>query len=256
MLRKRVVGVVTVRGGWAVQSFGYARYLPVGRPEVVAENLDRWGADEILLQCIDRSTANAGPDLALLERVANMGLGTPLILAGGIRNEADGVSCIHAGADRVCVDALLHERPEEASELSNRLGAQAVIAALPLSVEQGGLRWFDYRTRKSVPISERVLQLLRDKVLSEALVIDWKNEGTRNGFDMALLAQPELAGIPLIAFGGLGDPAVMRAALEHPQTVAAGVGNALNYREHAVRVLKQELGGVAVRSPSSARGVA
>jgi cyclase len=51
---KRLVGVITVKDGWAVQSIGYRRHLPMGRPEVVAENLDRWGVDEILLQCIDR----------------------------------------------------------------------------------------------------------------------------------------------------------------------------------------------------------
>ena len=50
MIRKRLIGVITVKGGWAVQSFGYARHLPLGRPEILAENLDRWGADEILVQ--------------------------------------------------------------------------------------------------------------------------------------------------------------------------------------------------------------
>ena len=34
MLLKRLVGVVTVRRGIAVQSFGYQRWLPLGRPEV------------------------------------------------------------------------------------------------------------------------------------------------------------------------------------------------------------------------------
>jgi cyclase len=38
MLRKRLVGMVTVRDGWAVQSIGYARYLPLGRPAVMVEN--------------------------------------------------------------------------------------------------------------------------------------------------------------------------------------------------------------------------
>jgi len=76
MLRKRLVGVVTVRRGRAVQSFGYGRWLPLGRPEVLVENLDRWGVDEILLQCIDRSAQQLGPDLALLIKASKeAGLG-------------------------------------------------------------------------------------------------------------------------------------------------------------------------------------
>ena len=46
MIPKRLIGVVIVKDGWAVQSFGYRRWLPLGRPEVLVENLDRWGADE------------------------------------------------------------------------------------------------------------------------------------------------------------------------------------------------------------------
>ena len=37
MLKKRLIGVVTVRRGWAVQSFGYKRWLPLGRPEVLGK---------------------------------------------------------------------------------------------------------------------------------------------------------------------------------------------------------------------------
>jgi len=54
MVRKRLIGVITVIDNMAVQSFGYNRYLPLGDPGILAENLDRWRADEILVSCIDR----------------------------------------------------------------------------------------------------------------------------------------------------------------------------------------------------------
>ena len=60
MLRKRLIAVVTVLDGLAVQSFGYQRYLPLGKPECLVENLDRWGVDEIFVQVIDRSARNLG----------------------------------------------------------------------------------------------------------------------------------------------------------------------------------------------------
>ena len=75
MLNKRLIGVVTVINGLAVQSFGYKRYLPLGKPEIAAKNLDRWGVDEILLQC--RSfDSKLTSDFALLERVGKTGLST------------------------------------------------------------------------------------------------------------------------------------------------------------------------------------
>ena len=53
MLKKRIIGVVNVKDNIAVQSFGFNRYLPLGKPECLIENLDRWGADEIILNIID-----------------------------------------------------------------------------------------------------------------------------------------------------------------------------------------------------------
>lgn len=120
MLKKRLIGVVTVRQGWAVQSFNYSRYLPLGKPEVLVENLDRWGADEILIQCIDRSVANAGPDFPLLDRLGALGLSTPLIYAGGIRNAEDAVKAVNLGADRLSVDTLLWDAPHQLEKDSAR----------------------------------------------------------------------------------------------------------------------------------------
>jgi imidazole glycerol-phosphate synthase subunit HisF len=250
VLKKRLVGVITVKNGWAVQSFGYRRHLPLGRPEILAENLDRWGADEIILQCIDRSAHQLGPDFALLDRVAKMGLGTPIIFSGGIRTVEEGVRVIQSGADRLGIDALLRDAPEVARALSDRLGAQALIAALPLSMESGRLCWFDYRRHTHASLDEKVVALLREKVVSEALIIDWKNEGHDCGFDFELLKHFPLEDVPLIAFGGLSEASVLRRVLDVRQVAAAAIGNSLNYREQAIGAFKHQLGGLPLRAPS------
>lgn len=250
MLKKRLVGVITVKNGWAVQSFGYRRYLPLGKPEILAENLDRWGADEIILQSIDRSAQQLGPDFSLLDRVAKMGLGTPIIFSGGIRTVEEGIRVIKSGADRLCIDALLRDAPEVATGLSDRLGAQALIAALPLSMESGCLCWLDYRRSTHAPLNEKVVALLREKVVSEALIIDWKNEGHDRGFDFELLKQFPLHDLPLIAFGGLSEASVLRRVLDVRQVAAAAIGNALNYRENAIGAFKHQLADLPLRAPS------
>ena len=65
METRRIIGVVTVKNGLAVQSFGYEKYYPLGRPEIFDKNLTL-GADEILLNLIDRSPKNNGPDFDLI----------------------------------------------------------------------------------------------------------------------------------------------------------------------------------------------
>ena len=255
MLRKRVAGVITVKDGWAVQSIGYKRYLPLGRPEILAENLDRWGADEIIIQCIDRTRRGQGPDFGLLERVSRKGLSTPLIYGGGIRNADDAVAVVKAGADRVCIDALLHDAPRNVDAIATRLGAQAVIAALPLlRGAEGQLSWLDYRTKTSRPFVGPLIDLLRSGGVSEALVIDWQHEGQVAGFDAELLIRFPVDGMPLIAFGGLSEPAQLRRVLQLPKVSAIAVGNFLNYREHAIHAFKVHLGGLPIRPAVTAIG--
>lgn len=242
VLKKRLVGVVTVRNGWAVQSFGYRQYLPLGRAELLVENLDRWGADEILLQCIDRSHQEAGPDLDLLERVSRRGLATPLIYAGGVRNADDAIAVIKTGADRVCVDALLHESPITLQSLAKKLGAQAIIASLPLSIAGGGEPlWLDYRSGHEQVLKPEVVEFLDSGYVSEVLIIDWVHEGRPVAFDSGLVARFPARHIPLIAFGGLSEAYQLRQLLEVDRVSAVAVGNALNYREHNISKLKAAL---------------
>lgn len=189
MLKKRLVGVVTIKDGRAVQSIGYERYLPLGKPECLIENLDRWGADEILVQVIDRSINGQSPDFNLLERVALQGLKTPLIYGGGIRSVEDGVRVIQTGADRLAVDAVLRDDLAAVRGLSERLGAQAIIACLPLSWRENTLEWLDYRRGTNSPIHPEMLALAEAGIISEALIIDWRHEGCQGGFDSRVIRE-------------------------------------------------------------------
>jgi cyclase len=254
VLKKRLIGVVTVRRGWAVQSFGYNRWLPLGRPEVLVENLDRWGVDEILLQCIDR--AGAGPDMALLSRIGRVGLSTPLLYGGGISSAEQATAVVKAAADRVVVDALLHDAPQTVQVISRLLGAQAVVGALPLHHDGVALQWLDHRSRRSAPLhgetGEAVRALFIEGVVSEALLIDWRHEGLPRAFDTRLVQHVGLPGVPVIAFGGLSDAAQHRELLAYPAVVATASGNFLAYREHAVQALKEALAGLPLRGPAYA----
>jgi len=252
MLKKRLVGVITVKDGWAVQSFGYRRHLPLGHPEYLAENLDRWGADEILVLAIDRTRRGLGPDLDLVRRLGGMGLSTPLSYGGGIRTIAEAGAVIQAGAERVCVDAAMHSSATVVRGISSLIGAQAVIGALPLSSVSGGLELLDYTTGRSKTLSVDDLTLFDARVVSEALIIDWRNEGHAQAFDANLIRSFPAVDVPLIVFGGVSAATQLERLLELHRVAAVGVGNFLSYREHAVQILKRHTHGERLRPALSA----
>lgn len=247
MLKKRLIAVVTVRQGWAVQSFNYSRYLPLGKPEVLVENLDRWGADEILIQSIDRSVTQAGPDFPLLNRLGALGLSTPLIYSGGIRHAEDAVKAVNLGADRISVDTLLWDAPHQLEKIARELGTQALITNMPVRVQDGRLLWRNYRSKDEMILTADILAQLPFAWSSEVMLTDWSHEGVAGGFDLRI---PELFALvekPLLVFGGVSEVAQYRCLLARPNVVAAGVGNFLSYKEHAIQQIKRQLFGLPIR---------
>lgn len=238
MVKKRLIGVIIVKDDWAVQSFSYSNYLPLGKPEVLVENLDRWGSDEILVISINRSREDQGPDFDLIRRLQLIDISTPLIYGGGIRTAEDAVKVIQTGAERVCFDALIHIDPDGVREASRILGSQAIIGLLPLAADDKKLLLFDYLNGVQTHLSQKHLSLFSESVISEVLITDWKHEGHPNSFDVALINLFPLLEIPIIAFGGISDPIQASILLDNPRIVAVGVGNFLSYREHAIQFMK------------------
>ncbi len=247
MLKKRLIGVVTIKQGWAVQSIGYQRYLPLGKPECIVENLSRWGADEIIVQVIDRY--EQGPDYQLLNKFARLGLSTPLVYGGGIATVEQAGLVIQSGADRICFDTILHDNPKLAYDLAELLGGQALIGVLPLAFQQQQLMWLDYRTRQSAILSDELKLLLERKVLSEIMLVDWKHEGYPAAFDTRLIASMSDIGLPLIPFGGISEAEQVLTLLQHGSVPAVAIGNFLNYQEHAIQKFKSALTDMPVRTP-------
>jgi imidazole glycerol-phosphate synthase subunit HisF len=246
MLKKRLIGVVTVKDGWAVQSFGYKRHLPLGKPEVLVQNLDRWGADEILVQCIDRSACGTGPDLEVLDKISKLGIATPLIYAGGIGSREDAVKVVSRGADRVMLDTVLITAPKTLESIGRDLGTQAVIAHLPLRQSQDGLLALNYHSGSESSLRS-ILQSLPQEWVSELMLTDWSHEGHPESFDEQILQVSKYINKPLLCFGGISNSAQIKRILTNDQVVAVGVGNFLNHREHAMQQLKQEINSFQIR---------
>ena len=246
MLKKRLIGIVTVKNGLAVQSFGYSRYLPLGRPEIIVQTLDRWGVDEILVQCIDRTIAESGPDFNILDKICRMGITTPLIYAGGIRNVMDAKNVIKNGADRVMVDFVLHHDPAIVKNIALELGTQALIANILIrNLEEVSLM-LNYRSGEEKPLAESITCLPIDWV-SEILITDWLNEGISGAFSLDVLKIISLIKKPVICFGGISTVEQIKNLLDISEVVAVGIGNFLNYKEHALQLFKNKIVGASIR---------
>ncbi|MDA9602478.1 HisA/HisF-related TIM barrel protein [Flavobacteriaceae bacterium] len=251
MVKKRIIGVITIKNNLVVQSFSYSRYLPIGKPECVIENLDRWGADEILIQVIDRSINNLGPNFDLLNKIGRLKISTPIIYSGGIRNHKDAIEVIKNGADRIVVDTLLRKDKKELTNISMHLGSQAVIASVPVILKNNEIYFYNYISKNEEKINKDYLSTISDKnLISEILLINKKTEGFLNSFDFKIISLFPKIDSSLIVFGGISEGKQIDQILLSDNVSAVGIGNFLNYKEHSIQLLKQSVGSNYLRKPN------
>ncbi len=239
MLKKRIIAVVVVKNGIAVQSFGYKKYMPIGNPLNLIENFDRWGADEILVHVIDRSVNNSGPDFDLIKSIASLRLETPIIYGGGISSVDEGIKAIHLGADRLSIDTLLYNNLSVCSQLSDKLGKQALIGSIPVFESEKKLSRYNYIDAKFNGIDKSFFgQIVNDAIVSEFLLMDVINDGFRDSFNERLPDYFKEYNIPVICFGGISEDEQVIKILNKGNVSSVAIGNFLNYSENAIQKYK------------------
>lgn len=234
IIKKRLISVINVLEKNAVQSRSFNEYLPIGSPEILVENLSRWGSDEILIQCFDRSKKKLGPNINLLKKITNFKKGTPLIYSGGIRNSFDALEIIKNGADRITVGYSFFQKLnyDNLTKISNKIGKQSLILSLPIKINKNNFYIYNYVDQNFIDIKKINFDNL-DKIVSEILITDMYNEGSYDKFDTRMLKLVNIIKIPLIFFGGITSQHKVKKILSHKNVSAVGIGNSLNFKEHA-----------------------
>jgi cyclase len=250
MKKKRLSALIVVKNNIAVQSFNYNSYLPIGRPDLLIENYDRWGVDEIIVQVIDRTKNNLGPDFKLLEKISKLKIMTPLIYGGGIRNSDDAKLVIKNGADRVIVESAFLKEWDEIKNISKVIGSQAVILSLPLIIKNKLIFIYDYKELKLINFKKyKIISKRNIDSFSEILVTDVLNEGKYNSFNLSLLNQLSYIKNSLIVFGGISTTKKIELISKFKNVSCVVIGNFLSYKENAYQQYLKNIKSKNFRNP-------
>jgi cyclase len=242
MLKVRVAGLVLVRNGIAVQSIGFERFLPLGRPEIAIEYLDRWGIDEIVLLHIDAAASGHG---ATAVEVASYSAQcrVPLAVGGGILEIADVHRAIKAGADKIVVNRAVVERPALIEEAATQFGSQCIIASIDaVRGPDGTLNTVTHGGRRRTGFTPAQLAKRAESAgAGEIMITSVDRDGSLRGYDLDLIeAVVKAVGIPVIGCGGAGHPDHLRDGIQRG-AAAVAAGNFFHYTEQSVILVKQAL---------------
>jgi cyclase len=227
MLKVRVIGVLPVCDGLVVQSFGFARFLPIGRPEIAVEYLNRWGIDEIIVVDIGSARRRVGFSKELLEKVAPC-CQVPLAVGGGLAGLRQVEEVIRCGADKIVLNTAIVDTPALVRESVAIFGSQCVVASI--DVGGGGSEAFVAgATRGSGMAAWDLARRAEDLGVGEILINSVERDGGRQGYDIGLIQKVvSSVSVPVIACGGVGRAAHFAQGID---AGASGVA-AANFFQH------------------------
>lgn len=254
MLNVRVIPCLDVRDGRVVKGVHFANLEDQGDPAVLARRYERQGADEIVILDV---SATAEGRLAQFETIGRVRdeISIPLTVGGGVRTVEDGGALLQAGADRVSVNTAAVEQPALLAGLSSRFGAQCAVLALdaaraPSSGCPSGFEVLTRsgRNRTGLDAAEWARRAT-EMGAGEVLLTSFDRDGTRSGYDLALIGAIRAAvPVPIVASGGGAHPGHMRAAVDAgaDAVLAASIFHQGDWSIGRLKDRLQQL-GVAVR---------
>ncbi len=203
MPARRVIPCLDVRDGRVVKGVRFAGLRDAGDPVERAAAYAAQGADELVILDVSATPEGRGHAVETVAAVRAV-LDIPLTVGGGVRSDADAARLLEAGADKVAVNTAAMLDPALLTRLADRFGRQCVVLSLDAAQEGAGWRPVVRSGTERVP-RDAVLWAVEAASLGagEILLTSWDRDGTRSGYDCALLtAVSRAVRVPVIASGG------------------------------------------------------
>ena len=282
MLAKRIVPCLDLHDGRVVKGVQFVDLVDAGDPVEQARFYDQSGADEVVFLDISATHEGRATLLDTVRRAADH-VFIPLTVGGGVRTVEDVRALLEAGADKVAINSAALADPDLLTRAADAFGAQCVVLAIdakrtggpaeaePLAAAAGGAPATPPGTtaRSAEPAPASGWEVFthggrratgRDAVAwaaegvrrgaGELLVTSMDRDGTRDGYDLALLrALHRAVDVPVIASGGAGTLEHLAEGLVEGHADAVLAASMFHFREVTVAQAKAHLAaaGVAVR---------
>lgn len=250
MLAKRIIPCLDVKEGRTVKGVNFVDLQDAGDPVELAWQYSQQGADELVMLDITATYENRKTTIDLVRSVAQQ-INIPFTIGGGINELADAEALLHAGADKISINSAAVKNPQLITDLALAFGSQFVVVAVDTKNIEGTdlvhLRGGRDQTDLSTPLW---IKELENRGAGEVLLTSMDKDGTKDGFDIALLeAINKSLSIPIIASGGAGSVQHFVDVFKEANVDAALAASVFHYGEILIPALKETLdrNGITVR---------
>jgi cyclase len=239
-LAKRIIPCLDVTNGRVVKGTNFIGLRDAGDPIEISRRYDDQGADELTFLDITASSDDRDLILHIIEEVAAQ-VFIPLTVGGGVRKVEDVRRLLNAGADKVSINTSAVQNPELVREAAGRYGSQCIVVAIDAKRTENGWQVFTHGGRKATGLDviewAKKMQALG---AGEILLTSMDRDGTRNGFDLALIhSVSHTVDVPVIASGGVGNLQHLVDGIVDGHADAVLAASIFHYGEYTVRQAKE-----------------
>lgn len=253
MLKRRIIPCLDVKDNRVVKGINFVELRDAGDPVQAAVAYQEAGADELVFLDITATHENRDTLTHLVERIAER-VFIPFTVGGGVRSVDDMRRLLLAGADKTGMNSAAVADPDLIARGADRFGSQCVVCAVDARRRDDGTGWEVYVAGGRKPTGldavawiERVVSL----GAGEILLTSMDRDGTRDGYDLELLAEvTRRVDVPVIASGGAGTLAHLADAIRIGGAHAVLAASIFHFGEFTVGEAKKYLhdAGIAVRN--------
>jgi len=251
-VRARVIPCLDVANGRVVKGVNFVDLADAGDPVEQARAYDAAGADELCFLDITASHEDRGTIIDVVRRTAAVCF-MPLTVGGGVRSPDDARALLLAGADKVAVNSAAVARPELVGEIAERFGSQCVVGSVDARRAGDGWEVFTHGGRRATGI-DAIAHAVRLAELGagELLVTSMDRDGTRDGYDLALIrAIADRVSVPVVASGGVGALHHLVEGVRDGHASAVLAASIFHFGEASIADAHRAMAaaGIAVRHP-------
>ena len=249
---RRIIPCLDVTGGRVVKGVEFINLRDAGDPVELAAFYDSEGADELVFLDITASSDSRRTMVDVVERTADQ-VFIPLTVGGGVRSVSDIRELLTAGADKVSMNTAAIDNPELISAGAHTFGRQCIVVAIDARRERDRDGWGVYthggRRASGLDAVEWAAEAAR-RGAGEILLTSMDRDGTREGYDLALLeVVSQAVNVPVIASGGAGNLEHLVEGLAPGRADAVLAASVFHFGEYRIADARAHLAinGIPVR---------
>lgn len=239
MLATRLMPCLLMSNGALVKTVRFKETTYVGDPVNAVRIFNQKEVDELILLDIHATSQQRGIDFETLEKVVSECF-MPICYGGGVTTIDEMRRLFALGIEKVSLGAAAFQVPGLVAAAAAEFGSQAVVVTL--DIKKGLLGRSTVRLRNgTVDTKKTPVEAARHVVAQgagELLLYAIDRDGTWSGFDLALIREVSAAvGVPVIASGGAGSLADLRAAVVDAGASAVAIGSMAVFQGKGLGVL-------------------